>query len=399
MSYDERDLKYMALRFNTGFGAASVKEVLGSGIVDSYRDIWDDDCGLLMKVAGDIRFSSGTRTAAKASAAARTEVMRAFEYYREETDRLRLHVISMYDDDYPYAWKNLSGMPKVFFAKGDRSLLGDVFSSGAVSVVGSRHPGSYALYATGQIVKEISEKGIIIISGMAMGIDRQAHMSALDSNGKTIGIMPSGLDIVYPYQNADIFDRICEKGLLISEMPPGQQVLRQYFPARNRLIAALSDACLVMEAGEHSGTLHTASFAANQGKALFVLPNNIYAANAAGSLKLIKDGADILLGSEEVIETVGAQVGIRLYVTGTSVKTDENEASEEEAEEGSEGYKKEDWKKRILNKLDIKDMDIGTLSSELDADFSLLAQCLTELELDKKIEVFEGKYSLTFSGN
>ena len=159
---------------------------------------------------------------------------------------------------------------------------------GSVAVVGSRSPSRYAEYATDNICKILGEKGITIVSGMAYGIDRHAHISTVNTPGGTVAVLAGGVDNIYPPKNKDIYDLIKNKGVIISEMPPGQKPLRQYFPSRNRLIAGLSDCTLVMEAGSVSGTLHTASFAANQGKEVFVLPNNIYYENALGGLNFLK---------------------------------------------------------------------------------------------------------------
>ena len=399
MGYDIRDLRYIALRFTTPFGAAAVKEVLDSGAVETYRDIWDGDTASLKAIEEDTSLSEATRNAARGARSAVSKAQAACEMYVREVERLSMHVISVLDEDYPYAWMTLPGMPKVFFAKGCRNILSDVFSCGAAAVVGSRHPGSYSLYATGQMVKALTEKGIIIVSGMALGIDREAHITSLDNGGKTIGIMPAGLDIVYPYQNSDIYERISETGILISEMPPGQNVVRQYFPARNRLIAAISDVCMVMEAGEHSGTLHTASFAASMGKQLFVLPNNIYAENSIGALRLIKDGADVLIDPEEVIEHIGAQVGIRLFESGLAAGTDEKEDLLKRAKESPESLTKEERKSLILHELSVKDLDMGSLMLVLPFDYQSMTECLTELEITGRIHPRGGKYSLTFSGN
>ena len=174
--------------------------------------------------------------------------------------------------------------------------------------MGSRSPSKYAQYATDQICKELGEKSVTIVSGMAYGIDRQAHLSSVKTKGGTIAILAGGVDNIYPPKNKDIYDLISRNGLIISEMPPGQQPLRQYFPSRNRLIAGLTDCTVVMEAGAVSGTLHTASFAANQGKEVFVLPNNIYFENAKGGLKLLEDGGNVLLGADNVIDSVARSV-------------------------------------------------------------------------------------------
>ena len=125
---------------------------------------------------------------------------------------------------------------------------------------------------------------------MAFGIDRSAHLASVSTPGGTVAVLAGGADNIYPPANKDIYDAIAAQGLIVSEMPPGQKPLRQYFPSRNRLIAGLSDCTLIMEAGAVSGTLHTASFAAAQGKEVFVLPNNIYYENALGGQCAFRSG-------------------------------------------------------------------------------------------------------------
>ena len=230
----------------------------------------------------------------------------------EDTSEKGIFLISTESDEYPFHWKLISGMPNVFFCIGKKSILKKCNTNGAVAIVGSRYPSQYSKDVTKEFTAEITNKDVVVVSGMALGIDGIAHATTLQNNKSTIAVVPGGCDVVYPHQNYDLYQRIIEDGLVISELIPGTQIIKQYFPSRNRLIAGLSDCCMIMEAGASSGTLHTASFAANQGKNVYVLPNTIYSTNSLGGLALIRDGAKILLNTNEVIDDIAKNVYERL---------------------------------------------------------------------------------------
>ena len=244
---------------------------------------------------------------------------------------------------------------------------------------------------------------------MAYGIDRQAHISSVNTSGGTIAVLAGGVDNIYPPKNRDIYELIRDKGVIISEMPPGQKPLRQYFPSRNRLIAGLSDCTLVMEAGSVSGTLHTASFAAGQGKEVFVLPNNIYYENAMGGLKLLEDGGNVLLNAEGVIDSVARSLMYKRMDMGCpaelyyqdQLKDDFSdqaniEALRELARVKPEVLTDENWKSIIKDSLTLKPMCADELCVLTTLPFYKVSKLLTELELNGTVCQDKGKYSLTF---
>ena len=280
---------------------------------------------------------------------------------------------------------------------------------GSVAVVGSRSPSKYSQYATDQICRELGEKGVTIVSGMAYGIDRQAHLSSVNTKGGTVAILAGGVDNIYPPKNKDIYDLISRNGLIISEMPPGQQPLKQYFPSRNRLIAGLSDCTLIMEAGSVSGTLHTASFAANQGKEVFVLPNNIYYENAIGGLKLLEDGGNVLLGSESVIDSVTRSLMYKrmgMDCPGEVVfEENDNEEFDKKVDIGAlrelakvrpDVLTDENWKLIMTDALSLKPLCADELCKVTMLPFYKVSSLLTDLELNGTVCQEKGKYSLTF---
>lgn len=371
-----QDIEYCALRFHSGIPSAVIRELYDKKIVFSHRDLVPDNINELIKrIESEEELSKGVKDAGRKLKRMSDSIRENASEYINAAEEKGIFTISEDDPDYPYLWKVISGMPKVVFGIGKREVLISCHTKGAAAMVGSRSPGSYALYATGQFASEIASSGSVIVSGMALGIDHKAHESALDAGGESIAFMPCGADVIYPFQNYDTYERLKQNGLILSEMPPGKKVIKQYFPSRNRLIAGLSDVCLIMEAGLYSGTLHTASFAANQGKDVFVLPNNIYADNCLGGLMLLKDGAEVLIRPDPVIERIRENVSYRY-----SLK--EKEREDDPVYEVSE----------LLNS---RPMSLDDLCRRLSYPYEVITTVLTQLELEHKIEQSRGKYILT----
>lgn len=306
------------------------------------------------------------------------------EALQRSMEALDIFIVSEEDSDFPYYWKKLSGMPKLVFAKGRREVL-EKSESGSCAVVGSRTPSAYSLQATRDMVRDMAAKDITIVSGMALGIDRAAHLQALNSGGPTIAFLAGGPDNVYPWANKDIYDSMTEKGLIISEMPPGTKAQKQYFPSRNRLISAISDCCLVMEAGSHSGTLHTASFAAAYGKEVYVLPNTIYSEFAMGGLRLINDGANILLKSGDVIQEIAERSYMKLIEKGVNVFDDTKEELSDDVS----------VKKAIEEILSVKPKTSDELVAILKQPYFKVSALLSEMEINGRVTVEHGKFVLT----
>ena len=404
----DKDLFYSAVMLNTKINYKTIKELQDLQLISNYRDISDKN---VLRSIAEKGSGVGQDTVIKIKSLLESykDIEKVVTVYKRIADSYNIEVISSLDDSYPYNWKNLSGMPKVFYIRGNYSIISNMTLSGSVAVVGSRNPSRYALYATDQISRELGEKGITIVSGMAYGTDRQAHLSSVRTKGGTIAVLAGGVDNIYPPANKDIYDLICKEGLVLSEMPPGQQPLRQYFPSRNRLIAGLSDCTLIMEAGTVSGTLHTASFAAAQGKEVFVLPNNIYYKNAMGGLKLLEDGGSILLNSDSVIDSVARSLmykrmdlecsGELLYkdLCKEDFTANENiEVLRELAKSKPEELTDDNWKEIIKDSLTLKSLCADELCGITTLPFYKVSKLLTELELNGTVCQEQGKYSLTF---
>ena len=403
----DMDLLYSAVMLNTDVNYRTLSDLIDNNVFKTYRDFSDKE--LLGRIAtGDFELRPDTVIKIKRLLDSYGEIEKTVTKYEKIATTNNISVISSLDKRYPYNWKVQSGMPKVFYARGNYGILERMTLQGAVAVVGSRNPSKYALYSTDQICRELGNKGITIVSGMACGIDRQAHISSVNTSGGTIAVLAGGVDNIYPPANKDLYELIGINGLLISEMPPGQTPLRQYFPSRNRLIAGLSDTTLIMEAGVCSGTLHTASFAANQGKEVFVLPNNIYYDNAKGGLRLLEDGGNVLLGPESVIDSVTRALMFKHMGMGCpaelSFKDDKDDftdkididALRELAKARPDMLTDDNWKTIITDALTLKPLCADELCSVTMLPFYKISILLTELELNGTVCQEKGKYSLTF---
>lgn len=216
-------------------------------------------------------------------------------------DRYKYKIININHEDYPEQLRMIDNPPKQLYCAGDISLL----ETKSAAVVGSRKFTSYGRQITRLISRELARIGATIVSGMALGIDTFAHDGALNAAGKTIAVLGTGLNKVYPAANRALMDKIYEEGLLISEHEPGFGGSRYTFPLRNRIISGISDCTIVVEAGIKSGALITASYALEQGKQIYSVPGNINSAASAGTNQLIHDGATPLFYIRDVIEDLG----------------------------------------------------------------------------------------------
>lgn len=201
-------------------------------------------------------------------------------------------VITPEDDNYPRQFYALQDPPLVVYAQGNVALLGQMHNLPVLAVVGTRSASEYGSRVAENMSYDLAQAGFIIVSGLALGIDSYAHSGALRAGKRTVAVLGSGLDTDYPPQSAPMRKQILATGgVVLAELEPSVPVRGAYFPARNRLLAGLSQGVLVVEAPQRSGALLTASHALEQGKEVFAVPSDIYDPNAAGTLGLIRDGA------------------------------------------------------------------------------------------------------------
>ena len=229
------------------------------------------------------------------------------EHYRAFARRCaarRIRILPYDDPDYPLAFSRISDMPLVLYCTGDPRWLNE---PGAVGIVGSRKPTEYGLNAAADIGGELAKNGAIIVSGLADGLDSAGHRAAVKNDCPTIAVMGVPIDRTYPAANAALRQQIERKGCVISEYPPYSEYIGPTcFLQRNRLIAALSSAVLVVEAREKSGTMSTVAHAERYGKPVYAVPGSIYSPNSAGTNGLLRDGrARAVAGAADLLAALG----------------------------------------------------------------------------------------------
>jgi DNA processing protein len=218
-------------------------------------------------------------------------------------EKAGIQVITFCDDLYPAGLRNIYGSPPFLYVLG--SLQKEDIN---LAIVGSRQASTYGRYTTERFSRELAQKGVTIVSGMARGIDTCSHRGALSAGGRTIAVLGSGPDVVYPPENKKLFSAICQNGAVISEYPPGTEPLPYHFPARNRIISGMSYGVLVVEAGEKSGSLITARLALEQGREVFAIPGSIDSPASRGTNSLIKQGAKLIENVDDIIEDIVPQL-------------------------------------------------------------------------------------------
>lgn len=219
------------------------------------------------------------------------------------------HLIGYTDDRYPEALRGIGGPPLALFVVGDPSLL----SQPQIAVVGSRAATPQGLDNARAFAAELARRGLIVTSGLALGVDGAAHQGALDAAGATIAVCGTGLDRVYPARHKALAHELVRRGgALVSELAPGAGALRQHFPSRNRLISALSLGVLVVEASRDSGSLITARLAAEQGREVFAIPGSIHNPLARGCHRLIREGAKLVESVDDILLELAPRLGALL---------------------------------------------------------------------------------------
>jgi len=222
------------------------------------------------------------------------------ERIMDRLEECHVNVCTWEDDDYPRLLKEIDQPPPLIYVRG--SILDE--DEWAVGIVGTRRMTAYGKQVTEQLAAHLAVNGVTVVSGLARGVDAAAHQAALHNKGRTFAVLGCGVDVIYPPENRKLAEQIMEAGALISEYPLGTQPDSVNFPPRNRIISGLSKAVVVVEAGDTSGALITASFAADQGRDVFAVPGMIVAPQSKGTNRLIRDGARPLLDPNDVVEAL-----------------------------------------------------------------------------------------------
>lgn len=214
-----------------------------------------------------------------------------------------IRVVTFQEEAYPRRLKEVDLPPPVLFIRGELQADEDW----AVAIVGTRRMTAYGRQVTEELAEHLGRHGIAVVSGLARGVDAIAHQSAIRASGRTYAVLGCGVDVIYPPEHRKLAEEIIQHGALISEYPVGTPPDSSNFPPRNRIISGLSQAVVVVEAGETSGALITAAFAADQGREVFAVPGYIHAAQSKGTNRLIRDGARPLLQAEDVLQSLNLE--------------------------------------------------------------------------------------------
>ena len=231
-------------------------------------------------------------------------------------------VLTWEDEVYPRHLKEIDQPPPVLYVRGQLLLEDDW----AVGVVGTRRVTAYGRQVGEEVSGLLARNGVTIVSGLARGVDAIAHQAALNAGGRTLAVLGSGVDRIYPPEHRRLAEQIIENGALISDYAPGTQPEAANFPPRNRIISGLSRAVVIVEAGQKSGALITASFAADQGCEVFAVPGSIYALQSKGANRLIQEGARPLLDPQEILECLNLEMVVEQRAARTVLPADATEA-------------------------------------------------------------------------
>lgn len=220
--------------------------------------------------------------------------------YKIEQFMKEFSIMTILDKDYPTLLKNIPDPPLVLYLAGNRALLSH---RPGLSVVGTRKPTESAFPAMERVLAPLIEAGWVIVSGLAVGIDRFAHLLALRYHGTTVGVIGSGFHHIYPKQNISLFQQMAENHLVISEYAPDIRPQRYHFPERNRIVSGLTEATLVVEAKARSGSLITVDQALEQGREVFAFPGSLLQENSEGCNHMIQEGAKMVLNAHDIVDS------------------------------------------------------------------------------------------------
>ncbi|HPD42610.1 MAG TPA: DNA-processing protein DprA, partial [Anaerolineae bacterium] len=222
------------------------------------------------------------------------------EQLQRKVEAAGVQALTWEEAAYPALLKQLVDAPPVLFVKGELTPSDEW----AVALVGTRKPTAYGREAARLLATELARNGVTVVSGLARGIDGIAHQAALDAGGRTLAVLGSGLDEIYPQEHRALAERIAANGALLSDYPLGTRPEATNFPPRNRIISGLSLGVVVVEAGLTSGALITADFAADQGREVFAVPGSILGTSSAGCNRLLRDGAHVVTEVGDILETL-----------------------------------------------------------------------------------------------
>ena len=276
-----------------GIGPGKIRNLLAK--LKSTKNILASDFQELLNVEG---ISTNLAKRIQKASRERESTEKFTETELKKLEKIGGKLISIWDQEYPQLLKKIYDPPILFY------LLGELIERDqySIAIVGTRQPTNYGKVQAERISMDFAKQGITVVSGMARGIDSIAHNSAIKSGGRTIAVIGSGLDVIYPPENKKLFEKIAEAGAVISEFPLGAKPDAQNFPKRNRIISGLSLGVIIIETGITGGAMQTAAFALDQNREVFALPGNVGVKQADGTNLLIqKSEAELIRSAEDVI--------------------------------------------------------------------------------------------------
>lgn len=228
-------------------------------------------------------------------------------------NKLGISLVTCRDALYPANLLNIYDYPPILYVKGTFRT-----DETCIALVGSRMASTYGRFSTDRLARQLAMQGITVVSGLARGIDTAAHLGSLAAKGRTIAVLGCGLDIIYPPENKDLFNKIAAQGAVITEFPLGTPPQGTNFPARNRIISGISLGVVVVEASYRSGSLITARVALEQGREVFAVPGSVDAEGSKGTNKLIKEGAKLVENADDILDEILPQIRHKLPLTASS---------------------------------------------------------------------------------
>jgi DNA processing protein len=355
----------VALNMVEGLGPVRVRALID--FLGSPQAVFEADAGALRQVRG-----IGEKLSESISAQCR-EIDPAEEFERAASMGVR--IVTQADQEYPNALRKIYDPPLALYVYG--SFVGqDVHSIG---IVGSRKATHYGLNTADRLAYQLCQSGFTVVSGLARGIDTAAHHGALKARGRTIAVLGSAIDQLYPPENSELADLIAHQGAVISEYPIGRPADRQTFPYRNRIISGLSMGVLVVEAGVKSGSLHTADAALEQGRSVFAVPGRIDHPSAKGTNRLIKNGAKLVDNVGDIIEE------FELLVPGEAVSPPEHQPSARPDVPLSEA------ERSVVKALWSEAMDIDSLTRLTGLSSAEISGVLLGLEMKRVVRMLPGR--------
>ena len=289
------------------------------------------------------------------------------------------------DVRFPTALAAIHDPPQSLWIKGDVGVL----RVPAVAIVGSRAASPYALEVARRLGSDLARRNVAVVSGMARGVDSAAHRGALEADGITVAVFGCGVDVIYPPEHRELAKRIAERGALVSEFPPGMPPLKNNFPQRNRIISGLSLAVVIVEAAEGSGSLITADFALEQGRAVLAVPGNVLGGRNYGAHALLRDGAKLVECADDILEELPAsltQAGLRAEGLGLPEG------------KGSKGLSSASQDPVLRSMVDGDAYDLDEIAERSGLDRMRLLPRLLELELAGAVRRVDGGRFVRFLG-